>query len=114
MNWKIIIESYKIAIISCWRISHMGSAFTFLQWFKPKTWNDKQKHILYNMNVIAPHKGNCFKYTVSSKFLNLGNLFFIDMHVPLQHFNKWTCTPKISYDIMFYHDYSQIYLSISI
>jgi len=25
-------------------------------------------------------------------------------NVPLQHFDRWTCTPKISYDKIFYHD----------
>jgi len=27
-------------------------------------------------------------------------------HLPLQPFYRWTCTPKISYDKTFYHDYS--------
>ena len=27
-------------------------------------------------------------------------------HVPLQHFDRCTCTPKISYDNTFCHDYS--------
>jgi len=35
-------------------------------------------------------------------------------YVPLQHFDRCTCTPKISYDNTFYHDYSLIYLTISI
>jgi len=25
-------------------------------------------------------------------------------HVPLQHFDRWTCTPKISYEKILYHD----------
>ena len=36
-----------------------------------------------------------------------------DEHVPLHHFDRWTCTPTISYDKIFCHDYSRIYLTIS-
>jgi len=32
-----------------------------------------------------------------------------DKYVPPQHFDRYTCTPKISYDNTFYHDYSKIY-----
>jgi len=32
---------------------------------------------------------------------NRGSQRFAD-HVPLQHFDKWTCTPKIYYDKIFY------------
>jgi len=37
-----------------------------------------------------------------------------EKYEPLQHFHRCTCTPKISYDNTFYHDYSLIYLTISI
>jgi len=37
-----------------------------------------------------------------------------DKHVPLLHFDRCTCTPKISYDNTFYHDYSWIYLAVNI
>jgi len=33
-----------------------------------------------------------------------------DKYVPFQHFDRCTCTPKISYDNTCCHDYSQIYL----
>jgi len=35
-------------------------------------------------------------------------------HVPLQYFERWTCTPKISYDKIFYHDYHRYIWTISI
>jgi len=37
-----------------------------------------------------------------------------DEHAPFQHFDRCKCTPKTSYDNTFYHDYSLIYLTISI
>jgi len=37
-----------------------------------------------------------------------------EKYVPLQYFHRCTCTPKISYDNTFYHDYSLIYLTIII
>jgi len=35
-----------------------------------------------------------------------------DKHVPLQHLDRWTWTPKISYAKIFYHDCSQIFIMI--
>jgi len=35
-------------------------------------------------------------------------------HVPLQHFDRWTRTFEISHDKIFCHDYSWMYLTISI
>jgi len=35
-------------------------------------------------------------------------------HAPLQHVDRWKCTPKISYDKIYYHDHSYTYLTISI
>jgi len=37
-----------------------------------------------------------------------------DQDVPLQNFDRWTCTPKTPYDKIFPRDFSQIYLTIYI
>jgi len=35
-------------------------------------------------------------------------------YLPLQHFDRWACTPKILHDKILCHDYLQVYLRISI
>jgi len=37
-----------------------------------------------------------------------------DKDVPLQKFDRWTCTPKTIHDKIFSHDFSQIHLTVYI